>query len=224
MKKRIFLLTLILMFILSIPAQSGILWIKYGLFYPNCNSDLWETNFDNLLLQKSDFNTSQVFLTYEMPINRHLGISLDFGSIEKKEVDSEYRDYVYDDGTSINQAIRYKMGIFEINAKFYPMKKKEMIAPYLQIGAGFYSVEYNQWGEFIDFEGGYVYEGDFLSKTTSLGVNGAVGIIIRPTARFLLGVEGRYQMIKTTLSSEFEGFEPLDMSGASFSFMVGLIL
>ncbi len=223
MKKSSILFGLILLFVLSLPAQSGIFWIKYGLFYPNCQSDIWETNFDNLILQKSDFNTTQVFLAYEMPINRHFGISIDFGSIEKKEVDSEYRDYVYEDGSTINQAVGYTMEIFELNAKFYPMKKREIIAPYLQVGAGFYSVEYNQWGDFIDFNAGYVFEGNFQSKTTSFGFNGAVGIIIRPTARMLLGAEGRYQMIKSTLSSEFEGFEPIDMSGTSFSFMIGFI-
>ncbi len=223
MKKTAIFLSLIILLGMALPLQSGILWLKYGLFYPNCNSDLWETNFDNLILQKSDFNTSQLFMGYEIPINRHFGISIDLGSIEKTEVDSEYRDYVYEDGTTINQAIGYKIGIFELNAKLYPMKKREMVAPYLQVGVGFYNVEYNQWGEFIDFEYGSVYEGDFQSKTTSFGFNGAVGIIIRPTARFLIGAEGRYQMVKTNLSSEFEGFEPLDMSGASFSFMMGFI-
>ena len=219
MKKKIVLLLTVLF--LASALNASIVWLKFGLFYPECNSDLWSTNFENLILQKSDFQSDQFFLEWETTINPILSVGFQIGSMTKPEVDSEYRDYTYSDGTSIGQALMYKVQPYELTFKIYPVKKRHLIFPYVGVAVGFYRVTYEQWGDFIDFDYGDTYEGDFLSKTTSLGGSGFVGIVLRPNRTIMIGIEGRYQHLKSRLSSEFEGFEPLDLSGVSVSFTVG---
>ncbi len=219
MKKNIVLLLMVLF--LASALNASIVWLKMGLFYPECNSDLWATNFENLILQKADFQTSQFFFEWETSVSPILSVGFQFGSMQKTEVDSEYRDFTYDDGTSIGQAVGYKIHPFELTMKIYPVQKRHMVFPYVGVGLGFYTVTYEQWGDFIDFDGGYSYEGDFVSKTTSLGGSGFVGLVFRPTRGLMVGIEGKYQYLKSRLSSEFEGFEPLDLSGVSLSFVLG---
>ncbi len=221
MRKKIVLLLTVLF--LATALNASIVWIKAGLFYPECNSDLWTTNFNNLILQKSDFQTSQFSFEWETAINPIFSVGFQIGSMLKPEVDSEYRDYTYNDGTSIGQAVGYKIYPYELTFKIYPVKKRHMIFPYMGVGIGLYSVTYEQWGDFIDFDYGDTYEGDFLSKTTNFGGSGFIGLVIRPSRRIMLGVEGRYQYLKSRLSSEFEGFEPLDLSGVSLSFILGIM-
>jgi outer membrane protein W len=221
MNKKIVLLLTVLF--LASALNASIVWVKAGLYYPECNSDLWKVNFDNLILQKADFQTSQFFFEWESAVSPILSVGFQFGSMQKTEVDTEYRDYTYNDGSSIGQAVSYKVYPYELTFKIYPIKKRHMVFPYVGVGLGFYSVTYKQWGDFINFDHGATYEGDFLSKTTNLGGSGFVGIVIRPTKSIMVGVEGKYQYLKSSLSSEFEGFEPLDLSGVSLSFMLGVM-
>jgi len=220
--KKLSLFFIIIMFLIS-SLNSGVLLLKVGQFFPECNSDLWEINFDNLILDKNDFKTNQFFLEWEFTVNPNAAVSIQVGSMEREAVYTEYRDYVDMEGEAIGQAIRYDINPIELNFKFYPLRKRSSVIPYFGAGLGLYRVEYEEWGEFIDFNTNYIYEGDFLSKTTDIGGNGFVGLLMRPSRMILLGVEGRYQYLKVNLSSEFEGFEPLDFSGLSVSLVFGVM-
>jgi hypothetical protein len=74
--------------------------------------------------------------------------------------------------------------------------------------------------DFIDFEDGTISDGYAESDKLSIGFNGRAGIVFRIRRSFGISVEARYIYLKDDLSSYFEGFEKLDMSGLTFNFGV----
>jgi hypothetical protein len=62
-----------------------------------------------------------------------------------------------------------------------------------------------------------VQEGYAETNTYSMGFNGKAGIGIRLGHYFGLIFQAKYQYLKGQLSSFFEGFEKLDLSGFHYS-------
>ncbi len=220
MKKRVFIFfTLLLSITLSFSSS---LKLKFGVFSPQCNSDIWEINFENLILQKSDFKAPITSFEYEQMITKNISFSFEAGKIEREEVATEYRDYEYEDGTPIAQGIYYKINMYEIGARFYPLPRRSRLYPYFGVSAGLYHYIYNQYGEFIDFEEGVVFDGDFLADQYAFGLSLNAGLSFNISRFVFIGVEGKYLTLKGDLGSEFEGFEPIDLSGVSTLFVLGI--
>lgn len=221
MKTKIVIGLVALFLFTLLPMEGSVIWLKGGVFYPQAKSDLWDINFENLLLKKKDLRTEQLFFEYEYSVNPNFGVSFQVGAIGRKSVDTEYRDYEQGDGTAIAQTIAYEIVPIELNFRFYPVSKRHQVFPYIGGGVGLYRVKYEQYGEFIDFDQGETYDGDFQDEATHLGANAFVGLAVRPTKNFAFGIEGRYLYLKADLGTEFEGFDPLDLSGPSLSAFVG---
>ena len=221
MKKSI--IYFIMIITLSLSLNSQVVSIKTGLFSPFCDSDLWEINFENLALSKTDMLNTIYSMEYEHFINRRMSISFE-GSNYSKTFYSSYRDYEYDDGTPINQNIYLKIMGFEINLKFYPTMVNKKLNPYFGIGGGLVYWDYEQWGEFINFEEGYVYEGYADTKTFTPVFNLRAGLLYRITYNIGLVFETKYSYAKGNLSSLFEDFEKFDLSGLIFNFGFSIFL
>lgn len=218
--KKIFFVFLLIITIgfFSLKAQNN-LNFKIGLFVPSLSSDLWDVNIENLTFNKEDFRDVYYAMEYEFFINRKLSLSFETGRYKHEEY-SMYRDYEYDDGSPIYQNLSLKITSFELNFKIYPMGTRARIYPFIGGGAGLYAWKYEQWGDFIDFEDGTISDGYAESDKLSIGFNGRAGIVFRIRRSFGISVEARYIYLKDDLSSYFEGFEKLDMSGLTFNFGV----
>jgi hypothetical protein len=199
----------------NVYAQS--LNFKVGLFNPSLQSDLWEINMENLVFDKEDLQGQFYALEYEQFMGRNLSFSVEAGYYTKDHY-SFYRDYEYDDGSEIEQNVALQFGSLEVGFKLYPMGHRSKFAPYVGAGGGVYYWKYEQWGDFIDFENDTVDEGEYVETSAySPGFNGKAGFVFRWVRSFGISAEVRYQYLKGNLSSFFEGFEKLDMSGVSIN-------
>ncbi len=220
MKIKLLILILSLLSGISfLPAQS--VNFKIGLFSPTLGSDLWDVNKENLFFSNEDMLDIYYGLEYEHFIGRNLSLSFEAGNYEKT-VYSQYRDYEFDDGLPIFQNLYLSISGIEVNIKIYPMGHRKIFNPYFGAGAGVYLWEYEQWGDFIDFETWDVYEGYGNTKTYSAGFNFKSGFVFRFRRHMGISFEAKYQYLKGELSTLFEGFEKLDLSGISLN--VGLNL
>ncbi|MCK4835214.1 MAG: outer membrane beta-barrel protein [Candidatus Aminicenantes bacterium] len=212
----------ILVIILSISVLSGmvmgrqILQLKVGLFQPSLDSDLWEINMENLALGKQDMLELFYGAEYEFFINNILSLSLE-GGLYQKTIYSQYRDWEYEDGTPIYQNLSLRITSLEVNVKLYPIGYKKLIFPFVGAGVGIYGWRYEQWGDFINFEDLTVQEGYAETSTYTAGFNGKAGIGFRFGPFFGLFLEAKYQYLKGQLSSFFEGFGKLDLSGFKYN-------
>ena len=221
MKRFVMILSIILFS--GIVLSSQIVSVKAGLFFPFCDSDLWEVNFENLALSKSDMVNSVYSIEYEHFINKKISFVFEASNYSKTFY-TAYRDYEYDDGSPINQNLYLKTMGFEINLRFYPAMANKKLNPYFGVGGGFIYWDYEQWGEFINFEQGYVYEGYADTKTFSPIFNARVGLLYRITYNIGLIFEAKYSFSKGELSSLFEGFEKFDLSGLIFNLGFSIFL
>ena len=115
------------------------------------DSDLWETNLDNLTFSRSDMVNAYYGGEYESYFHRHASFSLEIGSYART-VYAQYRDYTYQDGSPIFQDLSLRIVPVEANLKLYPLGHRYTVSPFIGIGGGVYAWTYQQWGDFINFE------------------------------------------------------------------------
>jgi len=200
-----------------LSAQS--LNLKIGIFKPAIASDLWEINLENLAFKKADMLAAYYAAEYEVFMGRRASFTLEIGDYSRT-INSEYRDYTWEDGAPIYQNLSLRITPMEVGLKLYPAGHRGIFNPFAGVGVGLYKWTYEQWGDFINFETMDVYEGHAITDTYSFGFNGRLGFVYRFSRSFGVLIEGRYQYLKGELSGDFEEFEKLDLSG--FSAVLGL--
>ena len=213
-KSKLLTMLLALITVLALNAQAQSLSFKIGLFMPEMQSDLWEINMENLVFDKQDMHGQYYGLEYEHFLGRTLSFTIEGSYYDK----AHYSFYRFDDGSPIYQNVALNFWAMEAGIKLYPLGHRMRFSPYIGGGGGIYRWKYEQWGDFIDFENEVILEDQYLeaSKYTP-GFNAKAGFVFRPTRNLGLLLEGRYQFLKGDLSSFFEGFEKLDISGFSIS-------
>lgn len=207
--------TILLLVVLGLGSgilHSQSLNLKIGLFIPSMQSDLWEDNMRNLAFNQSDMPNAYSGVEYEFFFNRYTSFSLEIGSY-KKHVNTQYKDYTYQDNSPIFQSLSLRITPVEANIKLYPLGNRHMISPYFGAGAGLYAWTYQQYGDFVIFPAGNIEEGFAETKTFSFGFNGRAGLVFRLLPAVALALEGKYQYLRGRLSGYFEGFELLDLGG-----------
>ncbi|UCH97734.1 MAG: outer membrane beta-barrel protein [Candidatus Aminicenantes bacterium] len=206
----------------ALSAQS--INFKIGVFHPAMDSDLWETNMDNLAFTKQDMRDAYYGIEYEHFLNRFISFALE-GGVYDNEHFSFYRDYEYEDGSPIYQNLALRIISAEADFKLYPLGHRQRFCPFLGGGAGMYFWKYEQWGDFINFESGTVDEDEYAETSTyTVGFNAKAGFVARFSRNWGVLLEARYQHVKGELSSFFEGWEKLDLSGFTFSIGINFFL
>lgn len=162
--KKILVLFLGLILLTSSLASSGIVTFKIGYFIPQANSDLWETEFDQMNFRKNDYPNTNFGFSYEYFLTKELSFffSLDGytknksgsynGYVGYSDVDGEWAypdDYLgdYIPGHSFNIAITP----IQLSIKFTPMGRRGKFIPYIGGGVGLYFWSVRLRGDTIDF-------------------------------------------------------------------------
>jgi hypothetical protein len=218
MKKVILIIVSVVIVMMNTPAlHAGSFNFKVGLFHPDMNSDLWDINMENLAFEKQDMQGEYYGLEFEHFYGRYLSFSIE-GGYYKKEHYTMYRDFVYADDSPIYQNLALRITSLEADIKVYPLGNRMRFYPYIGGGAGIYHWKYEQWGDFVDAETWLVYEDEYAeSSAYTTGFNAKAGFVVRFSRSMGVSFETRYLYLKGNLSSFFEGFEQLDMSGFTYS-------
>ncbi len=219
--KKVTIITILFLFA-SLTFLSGqSLNLKLGIFSPTLDSDLWEVNKENLYLSENDMQEIAYSIEFEQFVGRHLSLSIEAGDYSKT-LYSQYRDYEYNDGSPIYQNISLSITGVELGIKVYPLGHRKILNPYFGAGVGVYYWEYEQWGDFIDFTTFDVFEGYGYTDAYSAGINLRAGFVFRFKRYLGVSFEAKYQYLRGELSSLFEGFEKLDLSGLTLNVGVNL--
>ncbi len=203
-------------------AGAGSISFLGGRFYPNAGSDIWDINFENLILSKKNFESNVGYLEWEWgkrTITFFAGATLS----GRKTINTEYRDYVWYDGSPITQSITYKNNPTYLGIRFYPIPVyRKGILPFVGAGITFVSWEWTQTGEFIDFSDPTlpIYYGDYFKRDSSAGffING--GLVIKIDRSIGFRIMGFYTSVHGNLEPTYLGFEPIDLSG--FTVLAGI--
>ena len=194
-------------------ASASGLEVRVGGFLPKLDSILFADSLTLYKVQKDDFNGW--FGGAEFTFNAHPNVELGL-SVEgyAREIPTVYRDYVRPSGNEIQQTLRFQTVPVSAIVRFVPSGRYRKITPY--VGGGFSANfwEYEEWGDFIDFEakGQPVYFDSFKSEGTAWGPMVNAGIRYRLNSDLQITADYRHFWGKETMDGDFRPNE-IDVSG-----------
>lgn len=183
-------LILVILFILLVPCFvfSDIVTFRVGYYFPRADSELWETEFENMDFTKSDFSDSSFGFTYEFFFTNQLSLALSIDGFSQKKlgmyrdfavIPAETEDGVFDYAFEIDNGIVNELGsaishVFDVSItpiqvslKLAPMGRRGRFIPYVGGGAGVYLWNVRLAGDIIDFEVGDLF--DFPDESVKEG-------------------------------------------------------
>ena len=191
----------------------------------SAGSDIFDFVTDQLTIEKSNFNTGS--FGFEFAANVTPRVDLVAGmDLHRTNTPSEYRDFIDNRGMPIQQTTKLSQYNFTGSVKFAVLPKGRNISrlawiprtvvPYVGAGGGIGSYNFNQFGDFVDFQDNRIFADVFESKGWAPIAHVFGGTDIQVFRHMLVSFEGRYSWSRADLDQDFIDFEPIDLGGAKF--------
>lgn len=146
------------------------------------------------------------------------------------ETASQFREWVDQDDSPIRQTTSLSRLSATLNVRFHPLGRgrsigryvwiPRRISPYLGAGGGLLWYGFEQEGEFVDFETLEIFHDRFVSEGQAVYWHLFGGLQVSLDSRFFVVGELRHGWGSAGMGEDFEGFDPIDLSG--FQGLVGL--
>lgn len=202
-----------------------------GLARPNGNSDVFDFVSDILTVETNDLTGGAVGAALYFPLSSRLDLDVS-ATYSGRVAASEYRDLEGTDDLPIEQETQLVRIPLLIGPRYFVTPRERSIgslvwipadyAIYVGAGAGAMYYRFHQVGEFVDFEDDTIFADEFDSKGWSPAAQLTGGVDVSVTTRIGMNVEANYLWGRTSLGSDFEQFDSIDLSG--FSALVGFSL
>jgi hypothetical protein len=212
-------------FLFSEP--KGTITVRGGFNQPRGSSDLFAFFFDNLTLGRRDFTSALIAGDVAVHVNRRTAVVANF-AFTRANAASEFRHFAEgDDDLPIRQTTEFVRMPITVGVKTYltpegrPVGRLAWVparyAVFLGAAAGPMRYVVKQQGDFVDFNTLRIFPDNFVST----GVRGAIhafgGVDLNVSPRMAVTVETRYEWAHAKLDRDFGGFEPIDLSGLTFT-------
>ena len=217
---------------------NGTVAIRGGFDHASAGSDLFTFVTDQLTVDRRDFSSATFVFDVSYKLVPRLDLLFSIGT-SRTTIPSEYRAWL-ENGKPIRQTTQLMRVPLTASIKSYLVQPgrsvghfawiPKRVAPYVGAGGGVMWHEFNQNGDFIDFETlrrnpvtGTIeqYPKIFTDRFDSDGwvptVHAFGGIEISLTPRLAVTTEGRFQWARAPLSRDFVGFDRIDLSGVSIA-------
>jgi hypothetical protein len=202
--------------------------IRGGMFFHRADSDLYDFAEENFTVDRSDFRGGSIGIEGGVFVGPRVEVTF---SIDGSDVtlDSEYRDWVEDDGSADGLPIRQTTELREgpavsLGARWYLLERGESLGEFVWLpsswnafvggGAGITGYDLVLSGDFVSESDGGISSERFASSGSDFFPFISGGVEIGLSRRTALVVEDRYRWASENLGPEFQDFaEPLDLSG-----------
>lgn len=208
---------------------AGAFLLRGGLAAEQASGDLYAFLTDQFTLDKRDFRAPS--FGGDVLVSVAPRVDLDFGvSYSGWKKPSEFRDFIGTDNLPIAQTTTLERVPLTAGARIYLVPPGRSIgkyvwipnkfAPYVGGGGGMMWYRLRQAGEFIDFQTNDVFPDEFESSGWTGTAHAMAGADYSLSPRLALTGEARYTWAKTSLGTDFTGFDGIDLS--DFGFTLGL--
>jgi hypothetical protein len=211
-------------FLLKSPV--GAVSFRGGMNRATAGSDVFSFVTRELTLDRSDFRAMTVAADAGVGITPRLGWVAGF-SFARSKAPSEFRDWLDNSDLPIEQSTALTRLSVTASLKTYLRSPGRAIgrfawiparyAPYVGAGGGLMRYEFAQKGDFIDFNTFKVFYDNYASSGLRPMAQAFAGLDVSLTPRIAFTTEGRYEWATAELDTDFSGFEPIDLSGVSFT-------
>src|SRR5215470_17640482 len=189
---------------------------------PRAGGDLFTFVGNQLTINRSDFRRAGFTGAVGIRITPRLDVVSDI-EVSARSVGSNYRQYVKADRSEIAQTTKFNQGAFAVGARYFPVGRGQDISryaflprrvvPYVGAGASLQHYSFLQTGEFVDFVDLSIFNHTFSSDGWAIGPHVETGADLHIWRMFFLSVGARYTWGHAKLSSDFVGFDGIDLSG-----------
>lgn len=226
MRRPIGFVTLGILVILPVIASAGSLDLRAGGFLPRADSDLFDDDsalygHDGQHLERSDWNGFTGGIGFNSTIGRYaeLGFSAD---IYEKTLHTSYNDFVADDGREIRQSLKVDIVPVGVTLRLIPTGRGRL-APYVGVGADLFFYNYEEFGEFVDFDDVTrpILQDSFQSTGVAPGFHVEGGVRVPLGDDFSLVGGLRYQWADDDMGDDFRG-NRIDLSGTTATVGINL--
>jgi hypothetical protein len=199
----------------SLKFESG-----YG--WQSASSDIYDWVMQEHTIGRRDFDAPYFGGELALGVTEQLEVAIAVG-YQSGSVYSEYRDWVDTDNLPINQTTTLKQIPAVASLKFYPFPRGRQIGrfawvprtfnPFVGGGIGFVSYDFEQVGDFVDYETLDIYYDRITSGGESFLARAQAGFNVSLGNQFVLTFEGRYNWSDTPMEGGFVGFDNIDLDG-----------
>ncbi len=212
-------------------APEGRFSIRTGYARANANSDLFGQVTSDLTLNRSDFSgpTIGAELAFALTPRLDLAFQADYAGRKKG---SEYRNLIDNNNLPIEQTTTFVRVPVTANLRAYLAPNGRAIGklawipaeivPWVGAGGGAMWYSFKQTGDFVDVRTNRVFPDTFISDGWTPTVQGMGGVDVTLSPRVAVTADLRYTWARGNLSSDFVGFQKIDLSG--FSTALGFTL
>ena len=185
-------------------------------------SDWYAFVTDQLSLSKKDFNAPGFTADVGWAVSRRADavVAVDFNQAKKE---SEYRHFVDNNRLPINQTTRLRSTGLSGSLKFALVERglevsrlawvPKHIVPFAGAGGGALRYDLQQFGDFVDFRTNAIFPSTLASGGWAPMAQAFGGVDVLVLKRVYVTFDARYQWSNATLGRDWEGFEPIDLSG-----------
>ena len=170
-----------------------------GGFFPKgedgrVDGDVIVRDLDDLVFEVNDFNGLSVGGEWLFTLGNYMegGVGAGF---YKRSVPSVYRDFVNDNGSEIEQDLKFRIAPITGSIRFLPVGHGS-VEPYVGIGVGIFNWRWSETGEFVDASDSSIFRSSFEASGTSVGPVILAGV--RAPIADALDVGGEFQWQKAT--------------------------
>jgi hypothetical protein len=200
---------------------AGAFVLRGGFSSEMATGDLYSFLTDQFTLSKGDFRApafgGDVLVSIAPRVDLDVGLSY---SGWKRP--SEFRDFIGTDNLPIEQTTSLARVPLTAGARFYLASPGRSIGkyawipnkfvPYVGAGGGMMWYRLRQAGDFIDFQTTDVFSDEFQSSGWTGTAHAMAGADYSLSPRLALTGEARYTWAKTSLGTDFTGFDGIDLS------------
>jgi hypothetical protein len=217
------------------------LGVRTGYQLPRVGNDFFDFPLDSLTLERADFASPYLGGELAVRVAEHWDVAVGLGWARARS-ESEYVNWLEGDDP-IAQVTTFQTVAGSLGAKYYFAERGRSIGrfawvpsrvtPYLGGGIGVVGYEFEQAGDFVDYEtvvtdpnDGSVSADIYTDRlrTTGAGVSGylAGGADVALGKQFVLTAEARYTLANGSVGGPYSGFDKIDLAGLQL--LAGLAL
>jgi hypothetical protein len=195
-----------------------------GYAVATASSDIFSFSTTQLTLRRRDFDAPTFGTDFAIRLTPRFDVVVGV-SYAGEKAHSEFRDWVDQDNLPIQQTTNFVRVPLMASVKAYLTPRGRSIGKYAWVpsryalyagaGAGAMWYRFRQDGDFVDFQTLAVFPDQLQSQGWTPAAQGFLGLEFSLKTRLAVTVEGRYMLAKADLSRDFQGFDPIDLSGAS---------
>lgn len=201
--------------VVTLKFEAGYGWQKAG-------SEIFDWVVQEHTISRRDFDAPYLGGELSVRVHEHADVAIAIG-YQSSTVQSEYRDWVDTDNRPILQSTTLQQIPFTASLKLYPLARGRQIGrfawvprtvtPFVGGGVGWVSWDFEQIGDFIDYDTLDIYYDQVRSESDAFLARAMAGFDIAIGQQFVFTAEGRYNWANDPMEGGFVGFDNIDLDG-----------